>query len=75
MPVADYPVHPSTRIGADYRHGCYNRVRKPGYTAPTRVYDAAGDFTIASVFIKDTSSIECHHPTDPACGDCKWKKQ
>lgn len=25
MPVEDHEVHPSTKVGKDYRYGCFNR--------------------------------------------------
>lgn len=75
MPVADHPVHPSTRIGADFRYGCWNRERKPGYWAPDREYTAAGRFVVEQRFIPDTATLDCHHSSnDPACSGCKWRK-
>ena len=77
MPVTDHPVHPSTRIGANHRYGCYNRRPfKAGYMAPDGYALGSHRDTreVQLTYVPHTMSMECHHPAgDPLCGDCKWQ--
>ena len=63
MPDLDHEVHPSVRIGKEWRYGCWNLPRnRYGYWAAGR-------------FIKDVMSKECRHDSslsDPWCKGCKW---
>lgn len=78
MPVADHPVHPSTRVGADHRYGCWNR--EPfanGYFAPSRELEETLEFSMQAKFIPHVMSTDCKYdqPNDSACEGCRWKCQ
>ena len=69
MPVADHPVHPSTRVGADHRYGCWNREPfKDGYI---------GSPWATARYIPHVMSTDCKYdqPNDLACEGCRWKCQ
>lgn len=73
-PVDDHPVHEKTKIGSDFRYGCYNR--KPfadGYYAKDRIYRGNGTFYEVLTYIKHVNTTECQYDryaTDPACAGC-----
>lgn len=78
MPVIEHDVHPSTRVGPDYRHGCWNRPRPKvgkggGYYAPVRRYFPDGSFEIVSAFVSYRMSVECRYDVslrDAWCEGC-----
>ena len=83
MPVLDHEVHPSTQIGKDYRHGCWNLSRNfTGYWAQDGWEfldrDADGMPRISQpkwVWIHHNMSTECRNDfslTDPFCKGCEW---
>lgn len=60
-PVEDHPIHEKTRVGSDFRYGCFNHPPfSDGYWAPDRVYREDGTFLIRQKFIKRSSSDKCH---------------
>lgn len=75
MPVEDHPVHERTKIGADFKYGCFNHPSRKGasYYAPNRIYRPNGTFLIVQEKI-ETEWIE--YETCPAkhdhqgCLDC-----
>lgn len=78
MPVEDHPVHPSTRKGADFRYGCWNRGEyASGYYAPNRVYGFDGAFSVELKWVRYTMSTPCITAqtgwagSDPNCEGCK----
>jgi hypothetical protein len=76
LPGLDHEVHPSTRIGEEYRHGCWNLPRPrngDGYWAPHRIYREDGSYSETQRFIKFSMSTECRNDvslTDPHCEGC-----
>lgn len=80
MPVEDHPVHPSTKIGKDWRYGCWNHPPRKGakYLAPTREYHPGGHYEERKVWIA-TEWID--YDTCPAahehqgCTDCIHKEK
>lgn len=81
MPVEDHAVHPSTRVGKDFRYGCWNRSDKfkEGYWAPQRRFFPDGRFEMKVTFIPFKMSHNCHHDridyamgkADTACEGCR----
>lgn len=79
MPVEDHPVHEKTRIGKDFRYGCFDRDEyNKGYWAPDRVWGDDGQFTVGLKWIPYKMSRGCltaetgQALTDPNCQGCKW---
>ncbi len=76
MPVEDHAVHPSTRIGPDFRYPCWNGDRDfKGYFAPNREYDNRhGTWGDGKTFIPYRLTRPCQYDKsagDPACRGCK----
>ena len=81
MPVDDHPVHPSTKVGPDWRYGCWNREEYlEAYSAPNRRAGANGyepTFWMERVRIPFRMSRECMTAktgwaaADPNCEGCK----
>lgn len=73
-PVDDHPVHEKTKIGSDFRYGCFNR--KPfsaGYYAKDRVYRGNGTFYEVLVYIPHTMTTDCQfdmYEAHSACATC-----
>lgn len=64
MPVEDHATHPSTKIGKDYRHGCWNLPRPSaasGYWAPDRRYFPDGRWEATQVWVLYDFSTECRY--------------
>lgn len=66
MPVIDHATHESTRIGSDYRYGCWN---KPRPVTGQSVYSLPKAYPYRF-------SEECRYDmslTDNACSGCEWR--
>ncbi len=66
MPVIDHETHESTRIGSDYRYGCWN---KPRPVTGVSVYSFPHEYPFRH-------STECRFDmslSDPACTGCEWR--
>ena len=81
MPVDDHPVHPSTKVGPDWRYGCWNREEyTEAYSAPNRRSGANGyepTFWMERVRIPFRMSRPCQYDlsaTDWMCEGCKRRK-
>ena len=82
MPVIDHEVHPSTRILADHRYGCWNREEYAGgYYAPdglddVKDIDGFKDARIRLKYIPNVLSKDCRYGmsvTDPSCSGCRHR--
>ena len=80
MPVLDHPVHPSTRIGAEYRAGCWSgSPAADGYWAQDGVEilrDKGMAFSVRRmVWVKNEASKECRQVLPLAeCRGCLYPK-
>lgn len=66
MPVIAHDIHESTRIGAEYRYGCWN---KPRPVEGQMVHSAQNKYPFRH-------STECRFDmslSDPACTGCEWR--
>lgn len=66
MPVLDHEVHPSTKVGPEYRYGCWNKPR------PGNLVNMGGKFGLRTFRM----SRDCRYDmsiSDPNCTDCKHR--
>lgn len=80
MPVADTPVHPSTKVGLEYRAGCWNGAPPgDGYWAQNglKIYTTPeGAFSVRRmVWVANTATRLCRQVLPlPECRGCKYPK-
>lgn len=68
MPVIDHAVHESTRIGDDYRYGCWNKPRPvEGQVVRSEFSGEEWPYVFSTECMSDMSL------SDPACAGCKWR--
>lgn len=68
MPGLDHDIHPSVRIGKDWRYGCWNRKRPNEDQIVRSLFSGA--------FWSYIFSTECRFDmslTDPACEGCEHR--
>ncbi len=81
MPVEDSPVHPSTKIGLDYRYGCWNRKPfKATYPAIVRKYsdDMRKLLGFQVVDVEHRLTTDCRYDlsaADPYCNSCQLARK
>lgn len=67
MPVLDHDVHPSTKVGNEYRWGCWNLPRPVlGQKVKSQFSGEEWEYVFSTECRNDISL------TDPFCRGCKW---
>lgn len=80
MPVDDHPVHPSTKKGADWRYGCWNRGEFKGFytmlVGEYQNYNGNEGYVLVEKEVENRMSRDCKTAatgwaaTDPWCQGC-----